>query len=144
MADIIYPYKKYNYKVLLDNSEEAGFSEVSSPDITSDPVEYREGNMTGKTAGKQPGILKYGNVTLKRGVTESQVFVAWMKDIQDGKAPRKTVVITLMDDEMKEVASWQLEKAWPTKYTGTDMNATSNEVAIESLELVTEGVTRIK
>ena len=135
MADIIYPYKKYNYKVLLDNSEEAGFSEVSSPDITSDPVEYREGNMTGKTAGKQPGILKYGNVT---------VFVAWMKDIQDGKAPRKTVVITLMDDEMNEVASWQLEKAWPTKYTGTDMNATSNEVAIESLELVTEGVTRIK
>lgn len=144
MADIIYPYKKYNYKVLLDNSEEAGFSEVSSPDITSDPVEYREGNMTGKTAGKQPGILKYGNVTLKRGVTESQVFVAWMKDIQDGKAPRKSVVITLMDDEMNEVASWQLEKAWPTKYTGTDMNATSNEVAIESLELVTEGVTRIK
>lgn len=144
MADIIYPYKKYNYKVLLDNSEEAGFSEVSSPDITSDPVEYREGNMTGKTAGKQPGILKYGNVTLKRGVTESQVFVAWMKDIQDGKVPRKTVVITLMDDEMNEVASWQLEKAWPTKYTGTDMNATSNEVAIESLELVTEGVTRIK
>lgn len=144
MADIIYPYKKYNYKVLLDNSEEAGFSEVSSPDITSDPVEYREGNMTGKTAGKQPGILKYGNVTLKRGVTESQVFVAWMKDVQDGKAPRKTVVITLMDDEMNEVASWQLEKAWPTKYTGTDMNATSNEVAIESLELVTEGVTRIK
>ena len=144
MADIIYPYKKYNYKVLLDNSEEAGFSEVSSPDITSDPVEYREGNMTGKTAGKQPGILKYGNVTLKRGVTESQVFVAWMKDIQDGKAPRKTVVITLMDDEMNEVASWQLEKAWPTKYTGTDMNATSNEVAIESLELVTEGVARIK
>lgn len=144
MAYIIYPYKKYNYKVLLDNSEEAGFSEVSSPDITSDPVEYREGNMTGKTAGKQPGILKYGNVTLKRGVTESQVFVAWMKDIQDGKAPRKTVVITLMDDEMNEVASWQLEKAWPTKYTGTDMNATSNEVAIESLELVTEGVTRIK
>lgn len=144
MADIIYPYKKYNYKVLLDNSEEAGFSEVSSPDITSDPVEYREGNMTGKTAGKQPGILKYGNVTLKRGVTESQVFVAWMKEVQDGKAPRKTVVITLMDDEMNEVASWQLEKAWPTKYTGTDMNATSNEVAIESLELVTEGVTRIK
>lgn len=144
MADMIYPFKKYNYKVLLDNSEEAGFSEVSSPDITSDPVEYREGNMTGKTAGKQPGILKYGNVTLKRGVTDSQVFVAWMKDVQDGKAPRKTVVITLMDDEMNEAASWQLEKAWPTKYTGTDLNATSNEAAIESLELVTEGITRIK
>ena len=144
MAEIIYPYKKYNYKVLVDGKEEAGFSEVSAPDITSDPVEYREGSMAGKTPGKQPGILKYSNVTLKRGTTESQVFVDWMKEIQNGKAPRRTVVITLMDDEMKEVASWQLEKAWPTRYTAPDFNATSNEVAIESLELVCEGITRTK
>ena len=54
------------------------------------------------------------------------------------------MVITLMDDEMNEVASWQLEKAWPTKYTAPDFNATSNEIAIESLELVTEGITRTK
>ena len=56
----------------------------------------------------------------------------------------KTVTITLMDDEMQEVASWQLEKAWPTKYSAPDFNATSNEVAIESLELVCEGITRTK
>lgn len=144
MAEIIYPYKKYNYKVLIDGKEEAGFSEVSAPDITADPVEYREGNMAGKTPGKQPGILKYSNVTLKRGTTESQVFVDWMKEIQNGKALRKTVVITLMDDEMKEAASWQLEKAWPTRYSAPDFNATSNEVAIESLEFVCEGITRTK
>ena len=85
MAEIIYPYKKFNYKVLIDNSEEAGFSEVSAPDISSEPVEYREGNMAGITPGKQPGILKYSNVTLKRGVTDSQVFVDWMKTVQEGK-----------------------------------------------------------
>lgn len=144
MADIIYPYKKYNYKVLIDNNEEAGFSEVSAPDVSSDPVEYREGNMAGMTAGKQPGIIKYSNVTLKNGVTSSLVFMNWMKTVLDGKVERKTVVITLMDDAMAEVASWQLEKAWPTKYTAPDLNATSNEVAIESLEIVTEGVTRTK
>lgn len=144
MADIIYPYKKYNYKVLIDQSEEAGFSEVSSPDITADPIEYREGNMSGKTPGKQPGILKYSNVTLKRGTTDSQVFWDWINEIKSGTATRKTVVITLMDDEMNEVASWQLEKAWPTKYTAPDFNATSNEIAIESLELVTEGISRTK
>lgn len=144
MADIIYPYKKFNYKVLIDNSEEAGFSEVSAPEISSEPVEYREGNMVGMTPGKQPGILKYGNVTLKRGTTDSQLFINWMKSVQEGKVERKTVVITLMDDAMNEVASWQLEKAWPTKYTAPDVNATSNEVAIESLELVCEGVSRIK
>ena len=143
MADIIYPFKKYNYKVLLGN-EEAGFSEVSSPDISSDPIEYREGNMAGRTTGKQPGILKYSNVTLKHGTTSSLVFVDWMKEIQNGSATRKTVVISLLDDTMAEVASWQLEKAWPTKYTAPDFNATSNEIAIETLELVTEGVTRTK
>lgn len=143
MADIIYPFKKYNYKVLLDN-EEAGFSEVSSPDISSEPVEYREGNMAGRTTGKQPGILKYSNVTLKHGTTSSMIFVNWMKEIQNGNATRKTIVISLLDDTMAEVASWQLEKAWPTKYTAPDFNATSNEVAIETLELVTEGVTRTK
>ncbi len=142
MADIIYPYKKFNYKVLIDNSEQAGFSEVSAPDISSDPVEYREGNMVGMTPGKQPGILKYSNVTLKRGTTDSRLFVDWMKSVQEGKVERKTVVITLMDDTMADVASWQLEKAWPTKYIAPDVNATSNEVAIESLELVCEGITR--
>lgn len=144
MADIIYPYKKFNYKVLIDNNEAAGFSEVSAPDISSEPVEYREGNMAGMTPGKQPGIIKYSNVTLKNGVTSSQVLITWMQTVLTGKVERKTVVITLMDETMAEVASWQLEKAWPTKYTAPDLNATSNEVAIESLELVTEGVTRTK
>ncbi len=144
MAEIIYPYKKYNYKVTIDQKEVAGFSEVSSPDITSDPVEYREGNPTVKFPGRQPGILKYSNVTLKRGSTDSPAFLDWMKEISSFRASRKTVTITLLDDEMKEVACWQLEKAFPAKYSAPDFNATSNEIAIESLELVCEGVTRIK
>ena len=144
MADIIYPYKKYNYKVLIDNNEAAGFSEVSAPDISSAPVEYREGNMAGMAAGRQPGIIKYGTVTMKNGVTSSQLFVDWMKTALSGKVERKTVVIILTDDAMTEVASWRLEKARPTKYAAPDLNAAGSEVAIESLELVTEGVTRTK
>lgn len=144
MAEIIYPHKAYRYKVLLDQKEEAGFSEVSAPDISSDPVEYRERNTGGKVPGRQPGILKYPNVILKRGTTESHIFADWMKAIRDVKTPRKTVVITLMDDEMGEAASWRLENAWPTKYAAPDFDALGNEVAIESLELVCEGITRIK
>ena len=142
MADIIYPFIKNNYMVAIGSDDKAGFSEVSSPDITADPIEYREGNMAGKTPSKQPGILKYGNVTLKHGVTSSTAFTDWMKEIQDGKVNRKTVTITLLDDEMKPVAEWELVQAWPTKYTATDLNATINVVAIVSLELVTVGVKR--
>lgn len=144
MADIIYPYKKYDYKVLIDQKEEAGFSEVSAPDITSDPVEYREGDVSVEAPSKQPGILKYSNVTLKRGTTESRAFVDWMKEIDPGKATRKTVTIVLLDVEMNEVASWELQRAFPKKYVAPDFNDTSNEIAIESLELVCEGISRIK
>lgn len=144
MKEMIYPHRTYNYKVLIDQTEEAGFSEVSAPGIPTDPMEYREGNMASKAPGRQPGILKYFNVTLNRGTTQSQRFADWMRDIQSGKALRKTVVISLMDDEMKEAASWQLEKAWPTKCTASDFHDTSREVAIESLELVCEGITQIK
>lgn len=98
--------------------------------------------MAGMTPGKQPGILKYSNVTLKNGVTSSTALYDWMKTVMDGKVSRKPVVITVMDDTMKEVVSWQLENAWPTKYSAPDFNATANEVAVESLELVCEGITR--
>lgn len=144
MANIIYPYKKFNYKVTFDGKEELGFSEVSAVDISSEPVEYREGNMAGMTAGKQPGILKYSNVTLKNGTTSTTTLYEWMKTVMDGKVSRKTVVITAMDDTMSEVASWELENAWPTKYSAPDFNATANEVAVESLELVCEGIKRTK
>lgn len=145
MADaMVYPFKKYNYVVKIGDMNVAGFSEVSSTDVTIDPIEYREGNMKVKTVGKQPGIVKYGNVTLKWGMTESTELYKWAEEVAGGKIERKTVTITLLDDEQKETASWELISAWPTKYTATDMNATSNEVAIESMEFVTEGITRTK
>jgi len=146
MADIIYPIKKYNYSVTIDGAAaQAGFSEVSAPDITTDPVEYREGDMTGATAGKQPGILKYSNVTLKRGVTKDYAFFAeWIKQTHTESFTRRDVTIALLDDLMQPAVSWKLSKAWPTKYSAPDFNATSNEVAIESLELVCEGIERVK
>lgn len=145
MADaMVYPFKKYNYEVKIDGINVAGFSEVSSTDITIDPIEYREGNMKAKTAGKQPGIVKYGNVTLKWGMTESMDLYNWAQEVAEGKIERKTITITLCDDVQAAVASWELIGAWPTKYTAADMNATSNEIAIESMEFVTEGMKRTK
>ena len=61
-----------------------------------------------------------------------------------GTINRKTVVISLHDDKQAEIAKWTVISAWPTKYTAPDFNATSNEVAVETLELAHEGVTRDK
>lgn len=141
---IVYPFKKYNYDVTIDGASVGGFSEISAPDISADPIEYREGNFSVNTVGKQPGLVKYGNITLKWGMTSSMDLYKWMKEVEGGTVNRKTVVISLLDDMHKEIAKWTVNSAWPTKYTAPDFNATGNEVAIEALELAHEGIVRNK
>lgn len=144
MNDYIYPLKKYHFKVFIDNVEEAEFSEVSAPEFLAEPIEYRDGNMAGKTVRREPRILNCYHVTLKRGTISSQLFINWMKEVQSGRATRKNIAIVCLDDEMKEWESWQLIKAYPTKYIAPDLNSSANEIAIESLDLVCESMTSIQ
>lgn len=143
MADVKYPLAKYRYKVTVSDKE-AGFSEVTGYDASIEATEYREGNMPAPTPIKVAGIRKYSNITLKWGVTSSKDLYDWMAKSFEKAIERKTVAISLMDDESKEVATWQIINAWPVKYTGPEFNATSSDVAIESLELAHEGMTRTK
>lgn len=140
----VYPYKKHNYIVLIDSNEVGGFSEVNASDITIDPIEYREGNHPVNTVLKQPGLVKYGNITLKWGLAFATELITWLQSIVDGVCERKTITIQLCDDVKNVVAEWEIINAWPTKYTPSDFNATSNEIAIESVELAHEGIKRIK
>lgn len=145
MIIVAYPFKKYNYQVIIDGVPEAGFSEVSAADVTVEPIEYREGNSKVNTVGKLAGLAKYGNVTLKWGVSASMIFVQWITDAGLGDTQRKKVTIALMDDKNAEIiAQWELVNAWPTKYTAPDLKATDNEVAFESIELAHEGMIRTK
>ena len=114
------------------------------PPTDAPSIEYREGNFAVNTVGKQPGLIKYENITLKWGMTDSMELYNWMKEVEGGTINRKTVVISLHDDTQKEIAKWTVISAWPTKYTATDFNATSNEAAVETLVLAHEGVTRDK
>ncbi len=139
MAD--YPYAKFRYTVEIDGLEAGGFSEVSGFDASIDVIEYREGDMV-QTPMKLPGLKKYGNITLKQGVTDSTVLYDWIMMGVEGDVERKTLTITLQDATGAAVASWQVINAWPTKYTAPDFNATSSEVAIETLEIAHEGMTR--
>ena len=137
-----YPYKKYRFRLEIDGIDQAGFSEVSGFDANVDVIEYREGDSPVTSAVKLPGLTKYGNVTLKWGVTDSMSLYEWIKGISEGNIERKTVTITVLDDNGVAKVSWQLLNAWPTKYTAPDFNANASEVALESLELAHEGMTR--
>lgn len=137
-----YPYKKYRFRLEIDGIDQAGFSEVSGFDANVDVIEYREGDSPVSSAVKLPGLTKYGNITMKWGVTDSLNLYDWIKGISEGTIERKTVTITVLDDNGDSKASWQLLNAWPTKYTAPDFNANASEVALESLELAHEGMTR--
>ena len=137
-----YPHGKFNYKVEIDGLEAGGFSEVTGFDASIDVIEYREGDMT-QTPLKIPGLKKYGNITLKQGLVDSMVLYEWMTAALEGDVERKTLTTTLLDIAGSPAASWQIINAWPVKYTAPDFNATSSEVAIESLEIAHEGMTRV-
>jgi phage tail-like protein len=137
-----YPHAKFRFRLEIDGLEAGGFSEVSGFDASIDVIEYREGDMV-QTPMKLPGLKKYGNITLKQGLTDSMVLYEWIITGVEGEVDRKTITITVLDDAGEAAASWQVINAWPTKYTAPDFNATSSEVAIESLEIAHEGMTRI-
>lgn len=137
-----YPHGKFRYKVEIDGLDAGGFSEVTGFDASIDVMEYREGDMV-QTPMKIPGLKKYGNITLKQGLADSMVLYEWIIAGVNGAVQRKTITITLLDEEEAPAASWQVINAWPTKYTAPDFNATSSEIAIETLEIAHEGMTRV-
>lgn len=137
------PYKNFRFLVELDGVTQGGFREVTIPDTAQDPIEYREGNEP-PTARKLPGLIKYGNVSLKKGITDSLDLYNWRKLVEQGKMgeARKNIAVLVMDEEGNPAVRYEFTAAWPTKYDAPDMNATGNEIAIETLEIAHEGMTR--
>ncbi|MFD2673187.1 phage tail protein [Marinicrinis sediminis] len=135
------PYRNFRFRVEIDGIQQAGFSEVSGFDANIDVIEYREGDDI-TTPRKLPGLTKYGNITLKWGVTDSMELFEWLQDAMDGTIERKTVTIIAIDEEGSDAATWQIMEAWPMKYTAPDFNATSSDVGIELLEIAHEGMLR--
>jgi len=123
---------------------EAGFSEITGFDASIDVIGYREENMTSPTPIKLPELRKYSNIVFKWGVTSSKEAYDWMKPSFEKDIERKTVSVTLLNENGEEAAAWQIAEAWPVKYIGPEFNVTSSEAAIEQLELAHEGLSRMK
>ena len=130
----------YNFVVEIDNFEVASFSEASVLEAEVEVVEYREGTDTTTSSRKLPGRVKYGNLVLKRGVTQSTQLFDWFKGVVNGMVERKNMSIILLSNSREEVARWTFLNAWPCKYKGPDLDAAGNEVAIEMLEIAHEGM----
>jgi len=139
------PLRGFRFRVQIDGITKAGFREASGIDASNDAVDYRDGDDPTHVR-KLAGLQKFSNITLKRGITTDQDLWKWRKMVMDGKIKdaRKNVQIIVLDDEGKETAEWTFTDAWPTKLTGPSLNATANEVAIDTIEITVESSARAK
>ncbi len=144
MADRNDPYRNSRFLLEIDGITQAGFSEATIPDTSQEPIEYREGNEI-PTVRKIPGLIKYGNLTLKWGITDSLELYEWRKLVEQGKMKdaRRNIAVILMDEEASPKSRWEFGQAWPTKYDAPDLNAKGNDIAIETLEIAHEGMVRV-
>lgn len=138
------PYRNFRFRVEIDGIQTAAFSEATIPDSTTDSVDYREGT-DAPVQRKLSGLTKYGNITLKKGLTDSRELYEWRKQVEQSGAAkaRKNMSLILIDEEGNDKARWDIVEAWPTKYDPSDFSAKGNEVVIETFEVVHEGITRV-
>ncbi|VVB84178.1 T4-like virus tail tube protein gp19 [uncultured archaeon] len=139
------PYRNFRFRVEIDGVQTASFAEATIPDTTTDSVDYREGTDL-PFQKKLSGLTKYGNITLKKGLTDSVELYNWRKSVEDTGAikARKNISLILIDEEGNDKARWDIMEAWPTKYNPSGFSAKANEVVIETLEIVHEGIKRTK
>jgi len=120
---------------------ESGFTGVSGLEGVVEVEEYREGGDA--SVRKEPGSVSYSNVVLRRGLTSSKKLFEWWDAVRDGNVDRRNVVVVLLDRRGQEVARWQVSGAFPVRYAAPDLDAESDDVAIETLELAHEGIERV-
>ncbi|MGM9489724.1 phage tail protein [Ideonella sp. YS5] len=138
-------YRGFKFRIVIGGVNRAGFKEVAGLDIANDVVDYRNGDEPTHSR-KLAGLVKFANITLKRGASDDQDLQKWRSLVLDGKMSdaRKDGQIIYVDDEGKDAAEWDFVAAWPFKWTLSSFNASSNEVLIETLELAHEGLKRVK
>lgn len=140
----MYPMTSLHFEVQWQDSENTtNFSEVSGLMMEAEAIEYRGGTDPSLTVRKLPGLKKYGNVTLKRGIAPREAgngLFDWFNTISAGSVERRNVTVSLLDEQREPVMSWKIRNAWPVKVEGPGLNATGNEIAIETVEFAHEGL----
>lgn len=135
------PFRAFNFQLEIDGIPRGAFSECSGLTAEGDAVDYREGTDMQPNVRKLPGLRKYSNITLKRGYTQDTSLWSWYQNIVNGVSDRRNATIILLNEERQPVLRWHAENSWINKIEGPSFKAATSEVAIESVELVHEGLT---
>ncbi|MEF2245398.1 phage tail protein [Paenibacillus sp. IITD108] len=128
----------YRFMVELDGLLVAGFSEVGGLAVETDTEEYAEGGLN-QFVHRFPSRTKHVPLSLKRGMTLSDELWNWYANVVEGQIERKSGSIILYNERDQEFRRWNFYDAYPTKWSGPDLNASASEIAVEYIELTHNG-----
>jgi phage tail-like protein len=136
-----YPMPVFHFQVDWGGTK-IGFTEVSGLSVETAAIPYRDGASPEYNDLQMPGRQKYGPISLKRGSFQgdNEMF-EWWNTVKLNTIERRDITISLLDENHSPKVTWRVKNAWPTKVEGPGLNSTSDEVAIETMELVHEGLT---
>ncbi|PVX44364.1 phage tail-like protein [Flavobacterium sp. 103] len=140
IEDTSWPMPKFRFEVDFGTElAKVAFQEVTGMDVENQIIEYRKNDSPLFSVEKMPGIIKYGNITMKRGLfVNDNTFWNWHQQVVMNTIKRRTIVIKLLDENGNVTMQWTLNNAWPTKITSTDLKSDGNEVAIDMIEIAHE------
>ena len=138
MADL--PCSNIHFQVEWGGSR-LGFSEISDFSLEVETIEYREGGNPDYNVMKMPGMSKFSNIILKRGIVAGDnEFYEWLNTIQLNQVERRDIRISLLNENHEPVINWKVINAFPVKLTAPSLKGIGSDVAIETLEIAHEGL----
>jgi phage tail-like protein len=135
----------FSFILEIDNVEMASFRKCSGVESETETIEYKEATKDGKMIiRKVPGAMKWSDITLERRIDNSKALWEWRKQVEEGAVDdaRRNGSIVIKDSTQAEVARWNFQAGWPSKWTGAELDAGSNEIATEKLVITHEGLQR--
>ena len=136
---ILDPFLSFNFLVEIEGLVIGGFTECSGLQVETEIEEYNEGGLN-SYAHRFAGRTKYPSLVLRRGLTTSDTLWKWHQDVINGQVTRKNGTIYMLNAMRIPILWWNFVNAIPVKWSGPDLRATANEVTVESVELVHQGL----
>jgi phage tail-like protein len=132
------PYRGFRFRVEFDQVLHGGFSRVKGL-VRETKIESRREGGVNDYEHKLVTMTSYGNIILEHGLVDDYLW-SWHDDVVGGAVTRRTVTIALHDEADQEVWRWLVERAFPVKWSGSDLDAGATQVVVESVELAHEGI----
>ncbi|WP_149274952.1 phage tail protein [Pareuzebyella sediminis] len=133
-----YPPVGFHFRVEfinVGNDNDVRFQSVGGLNMELEVENIKEGGQN-LFEHKIPGRSKFSDLSLKRGLLLDSDVIKWIKSaLYDREFKPANMNISLLNSEHEPLLTWQVFKAWPRKWSVSDLNATENSIMVETLEI---------